>query len=109
MESSLIKEEWIDGVVMMSPRPEHNHMKVIRTLYQSLISYFGKKCEVAMEEVLFLTKENPKELKNDLVKLKTLVLAKKAELSPDIAIYCDKEQVFRRGFFRCSSSSCGST
>ena len=51
-----------------------------------------------MEEALFLTKDNPKELKNNLVKLKELITAKRAELSPDIAVYCDKEQRFRRGF-----------
>lgn len=98
MENSLIKEEWIDGVVMMSPRPEHNHMELIRQLYKALDKYFGDKCVVAFEEALFLTKDNPKELKNDLVKLKALVTTKKAELSPDIAVYCDKEQIFRRGF-----------
>lgn len=96
--NSLIKEEWIDGVVMMSPRPEHNHMKVIRTINRILEDYFGKKCEVAMEEALFLTKDDPNELKNDLVRLKALITAKKAELSPDIAVYCDKNQIFRRGF-----------
>jgi Uma2 family endonuclease len=98
MENNLIKEEWLDGTVMMSPRPEHNHMKVMRTLYDAFRDYFGKKCEVALEEALFLTKDNPKELKSDFVKLKALVTAKKAELSPDIAVYCDKEQIFRRGF-----------
>lgn len=30
--------------------------------------------------------------------LKALISAKKAELVSDIAIYCDKEQVFRRGY-----------
>lgn len=98
MSNSLLKEEWINGIVMMSPRPEHNHMKVIRHLYKVLDNYFGKKCEVAFEEALFLTKDNPKDLKNDLVKLKALITAKKAELSPDIAVYCDKNQIFRRGF-----------
>lgn len=98
MENNLLKEEWINGTVMMSPRPEHNHMKVIRTLYDAFRDYFGKKCEVAFEETLFLTKDNPKELKNDLIKMKALVTSKKAELSPDIAVYCDKEQIFRRGF-----------
>lgn len=98
MEKRIIKEEWIDGVVMMSPRPEHNHMKVMRQLYKALDKYFGNKCEVAFEEALFLTKDNPKDLKWDLVKLKALITAKKAELSPDIAVYCDKEQIFRRGF-----------
>lgn len=98
MENNLMKEEWINGIVMMSLRPEHNHMEVMRQLYKALDKYFGNKCKVAMEEALFLTKDNPKELKNNLVKLKELITAKRAELSPDIAVYCDKEQIFRRGF-----------
>lgn len=98
MENNIAKEEWVNGVVMMSPRPEHNHMELIRVLYDAFKGYFGKKCKVAFEEALFLTKDNPKDLKNDLIKLKALVTAKKAELSPDIAVYCDKEQIFRRGF-----------
>lgn len=98
MEYSLMKEEWIDGIVMMSPRPEYNHMKIMKSLGIALENYFKNKCEVAIENALFLTKDNPKELKNDLVRLKALITAKKAELSPDIAVYCDKSQIFRRGF-----------
>ena len=94
----MMKEEWYKGNVMMSPRPEHNHMKIERWLYNSLFSYFKNTCEVAIEEALFLTKDEPREIKNNLEKLRELVKGKGAELVPDIAVYCDKEQVFKRGF-----------
>lgn len=98
MSNSLIKEEWINGVVMMSPRPEYNHMEIMRVIGRCLDEYFKGKCKVAIENALFLTKENPIDLKQDLIRLKALVTAKKAELAPDIAVYCDKNQIFRRGF-----------
>ena len=98
MENNLLKEEWINGVVMMSPRPAHNHMEVERELYKALENYFKGKCKVAFEEALFLTKDNVTELKKDLLKLKELITAKKAETVPDVAVYCNKEQIFRRGF-----------
>ncbi|BCZ45313.1 hypothetical protein psyc5s11_13800 [Clostridium gelidum] len=97
MDSS-IKEEWIDKEVLMSPRPEHNHMEIQYSIGFKFKEYFDKSCKVAIEESLFLTKDNPIEIKKDLLKLKELISAKKAELVPDIAVYCDKEQVFRRGF-----------
>lgn len=96
--SNLIKEEWIDKQVMMSPRPEHNHMEIQYIIGTKLKDYFKKSCKVAIEESLFLTKDNPGEIKKDFSKLKELITAKKAELVPDIAVYCDKEQLFRRGF-----------
>lgn len=98
VENNLIKEEWINGIVMMSPRPQYNHMEVQDCLRDKLKLYFGSKCKVATECALFLTKDNPVEVKKDFVKLKSLVTAKKAETVPDIAVYCDKEQVFKRGF-----------
>jgi Uma2 family endonuclease len=98
MENNLLKEEWINGNVMMSPRPEHNHMEIMRVVGRYLEDYFKGKCKVAVEESLFLTKDTPSDIKKDLVKLKALISAKKAELVPDIAVYCDKEQVFRRGY-----------
>lgn len=45
-----------------------------------------------------LTKETPSELKKDLNKLRALVKGKGAELVHDVAVYCDKEQIFKRGF-----------
>lgn len=98
MENNLIKEEWIDGVIMISPRPHYNHMELEKRIGFSLENYFKGSCKVAIENALFLTKENPSEVKKDLVKLKNLVKGKGAELVPDVAIYCDKEQIFKRGF-----------
>lgn len=96
--NNLVKEEWIDGILMMSPRPMYNHMEIERVLGIELEKYFKGKCKVATEYALFLTKDNVVELKKDLPRLKALITAKKAELVPDIAIYCDKEQIFKRGF-----------
>lgn len=98
MEDNLMKEEWIDGIVMMSPRPQYNHVEMEGFLYSKLKDYFADKCKVAMEAALFLTKETPSELKKDLNKLRNLVRGKGAELVPDVAVYCDKEQIFKRGF-----------
>lgn len=98
MEDNLFKEEWIDGNVMMSPRPSYNHMELEKTIAFELEKYFNKKCKVAIETSLFLTKEDVNEVKQDLVKLNELIKSKKSELVPDVAVYCDKNQVFRRGF-----------
>lgn len=95
---NLMKEEWIDGVVMMSPRPMYNHMEIERIIGIELENYFKGKCKVATEYALFLTKDDVIELKKDLPRLKALISAKKAELVPDVAVYCDKEQIFKRGF-----------
>lgn len=93
-----MKEEWFNGSVMMSPRPQHNHMVIEGLIYILLQNYFKGKCTVAIEESLFLTKDNPREVKKDLEKLRKLVKGKGAELVPDVAVYCDKEQIFKRGF-----------
>lgn len=98
MEDNSIKEEWVDGIVMMSPRPQYNHVEMEGSLYSKLKDYFNGKCKVAMEGALFLTKENPSELKKDFNKLRALVKGKGAELVPDVAVYCDREQIFKRGF-----------
>lgn len=98
MENNSIKEEWIDNEVMVSPRPQYNHMRLEFCISLKLEEYFRKKCIVAAETALFLTKENPVEIKNDLKKLKDLITGKKSELSPDIAVYCNKNQIFKRGF-----------
>ena len=66
MGDNLMKEEWIDGVVMISPRPQDNHINVGGRIYLELFNYFKGKYEVRIEGALFLTKENPKELKRDL-------------------------------------------
>ena len=98
MEDNLIKEEWVNGIVMMSPRPQYNHVEIEGSLYSKLKDYFSGKYKVAIEAALFLTKETPSELKKDLNKLRDLVKGKGAELVPDVAVYCDKEQIFKRGF-----------
>jgi Uma2 family endonuclease len=98
MENNFIKEEWFDGVVMMSPRPQYNHIKIVAYLNDIFRTYFKGKCEVVIEGSLFLTKENPSEIKKDFNKLKNIIKGKGAELVPDIAVYCDKDQRFKRGF-----------
>ncbi|MCB2313674.1 Uma2 family endonuclease [Clostridium tagluense] len=98
LENNLIKEEWINGNIMMSPRPQYNHVEINGELYSKLKTYFNGKCKVVIEGALFLTKDNPKDIKKDLNKLKELVSGKGAELVPDVAVYCDKEQIFKRGF-----------
>ena len=98
MENNLIKEEWINGNIMMSPRPQYNHVEINGELYSKLKNYFNGKCKVVIEGALFLTKDNPKDIKRDLNKLKELISGKGAELVPDVAVYCDKEQIFKRGF-----------
>jgi Uma2 family endonuclease len=98
MENNFIKEEWIDGLVMMSPRPSGNHTVLEGAIANELRLYFKKSCMVSMEGALFLTKENIIELKKDETRLKELLKSKKAELAPDIAVYCDKEQLIKRGF-----------
>ncbi|MBZ9626071.1 MULTISPECIES: Uma2 family endonuclease [unclassified Clostridium] len=98
MENNLIKEEWINGNIMMSPRPQYNHVEINGELYSKLKTYFNGKCKVVIEGALFLTKDNPKDIKKDLNKLKELISGKGAELVPDVAVYCDKEQIFKRGF-----------
>ena len=98
MENNSMKEEWFNGSVMTSPRPQHNHMVIEGLIYILLQNYFKGKCTVAIEESLFLTEDNPREVKKDLEKLRKLVKGKGAELVPDVAVYCDKEQIFKRGF-----------
>ena len=98
MENNLIKEEWINGNIMMSPRPQYNHMEIEKMIGFKLESFFNGKCKVALENALFLTKENPRDIKNDIIKLRNLVTGKGAELVPDVAVYCDKQQIFKRGF-----------
>jgi Uma2 family endonuclease len=98
MENNLIKEEWINGNIMMSPRPQYNHVEINGELYSKLKNYFNGKCKVVIAGALFLTKDNPKDVKRDLNKLKELISGKGAELIPDVAVYCDKEQIFKRGF-----------
>ena len=63
-----------------------------------LKQYFKKKCNVSIEAALFLTKDDPIEIKSDKNKIDLLVKSKKAEVAPDVAVYCDKNQIFYRGY-----------
>lgn len=92
------KEEWISAIKFISPIPRFNHIELQGEIYIQLKQYFGKKCNVAIEAALFLTTENPSEVKIDKNKMDALVKAKKAEVAPDVAVYCDKSQIFYRGF-----------
>lgn len=93
-----LKEEWIDNIKYMTPRPRYNHIELQSELHFQIKTYFKKKCNVAIEGALFLTKENPIEVKEDKNRLSELIKSKKAEVAPDIAVYCDKNQIFYRGY-----------
>ena len=97
-EDFLQKEEWIDTVKYMSPRPRYNHIELQGEVYIQLKQYFRKKCNVSIEAALFLTKESPSDIKADKNKIDELVKSKNAEVAPDVAVYCDKEQIFYRGY-----------
>lgn len=67
-------------------------------IYIQLKQYFKKRCNVSIEEALFLTKDDPIEIKNDRNKIDLLVKSKKAEVTPDVTVYFDKNQIFYRGY-----------
>lgn len=92
------KEEWIDKIKYMSPRPRYNHIQLQGEIYMQLRQYFGKKCNVSIEAALFLSTENPLEIKSDKNKIDELIKSKSAEVAPDVAVYCDKNQIFYRGY-----------
>ena len=97
-EDFLQKEEWINNIKFMSPRPRYNHIELQGEIYIQLKQYFKKRCNVSIEAALFLTKDDPIEIKNDKNKIDLLVKSKKAEVAPDVAVYCDKNQIFYRGY-----------
>ena len=92
------KEEWINNIKFMSPRPRYNHIELQGEIYMQLKQYFKKRCNVSIEAALFLTKDDPIEIKSDKNKIDLLVKSKKAEVAPDVAVYCDKNQIFYRGY-----------
>ena len=98
MKQSLLKEEWIDNVKFMTPRPRYNHIELQGELYLQLKKYFKKSCNVSIEAALFLTKEDPSIIKSDKNSIDNLIKSKKAEVAPDVAVYCDKNQIFYRGY-----------
>ena len=97
-EDFLQKEEWINNIKFMSPRPRYNHIELQGEIYMQLKQYFKKRCIVSIEAALFLTKDDPIEIKSDKNKIDLLVKSKKAEVAPDVAVYCDKNQIFYRGY-----------
>ena len=97
-EDFLQKEEWINNIKFMSPRPRYNHIELQGEIYMQLKQYFKKRCNVSIEAALFLTKDDPIEIKNDKNKIDLLVKSKTAEVAPDVAVYCDKNQIFYRGY-----------
>lgn len=97
-EDFLQKEEWINAIKYMSPRPRYNHVELQGEIYLQLKQYFKRKCNVSIEAVLFLTKEDPQIIKNDKNKIDELIKSKQAEVAPDVAVYCDKNQIFYRGY-----------
>lgn len=92
------KEEWINNIKFMSLRSRYNHIELQGEIYIQLKKYFKKSCNVSIEAELFLTKDDPLEIKSDKNKIDSLVKSKKAEVAPDVAVYCDKNQVFYRGY-----------
>ena len=98
MRQSLLKEEWIENIKYMTPRPRYNHIELQGELYLQLKNYFKKSCNVSIEASLFLTKENPAIIKEDKNRMDHLIKSKKAEVAPDVAVYCDKNQIFYRGY-----------
>ena len=97
-EDFLQKEEWINNIKFMSPRPRYNHIELQGEIYMQLKQYFKKRCNVSIEAALFLTTDDPIEIKSDKNKIDLLVKSKKAEVAPDVAVYCDKNQIFYRGY-----------
>lgn len=71
-------------------------------MYSKLEDYFGDQCKVAIEGVLFFTKDSSSEIKKDLNKPRVLARGKGVELVPDFAVYCNKEQIFKRVFLGIS-------
>jgi len=98
IKQPLLKEEWINNIKYMTPRPRYNHIELQGELYLQLKNYFKRSCNVSIEASLFLTKEDPSSIKADKNLIDNLIKSKKAELAPDVAVYCDKNQVFYRGY-----------
>ena len=98
IKQSLLKEEWIYTIKYMPPRPRYNHIELQGELYLQLKKYFKKSCNVSIEASLFLTKEDPSIIKGDKNFMDNLIKSKEAEVVPDVAVYCDKNQIFYRGY-----------
>lgn len=96
--NSFNKEEWIDGRRLMSPRPRINHMNTLSELTLQFNEYFrDSKCKARQEYALFLTKDNIDDVLSSKSKLRKILTSKKAEVVPDLIVYCDEKQEFYRG------------
>ena len=52
-EDFLQKEEWINNIKFISPRPRYNHIELQGEIYMQLKQYFKKRCNVSIEAALF--------------------------------------------------------
>ncbi len=91
------KEEWINGIRYMSPRPQYDHISIQGHIYIELSSYFKNSCRVINEPDTFLTKDNLEELRNDTNKLHILFKNKETNIVPDLVVVCDKKQIVSKG------------
>ncbi|MGL4910822.1 MAG: Uma2 family endonuclease, partial [Romboutsia sp.] len=92
------KEEWINGRKYVAEIPNYNHTIIADEVLFQLMKYFNNTATVAKCGTLFLTKEDVTEIKNNLNKLERIIASKKAELFPVLAVYCDYNQRFNKGF-----------
>lgn len=81
-------EDLLEDILGMTPRPNTNHMRLLRSVARQLEDYFKKRCEVAVECSLYLTKEDLAKYDDDIELFK--LIKKEKEYIPDVAIYCDK-------------------
>lgn len=92
------KVEWIDGTLLMSPRPRLNHMNTLSELTMQFNNYFkNSKCKARQEYALFLTKDDLDNILDNKALLRKLLNSKKAEVVPDLMVYCDDCREFYRG------------
>ena len=92
-----IKEEWINGIKFMSPRPQYNHVAIQSYMLVPLSNYFKDSCSIIIEPDIFITKDNLEELRNDPTKLRLLFRNKQTNVVPDLVVVCDDKQLVSRG------------
>lgn len=88
MENLINDEYLLEEMLGMTPRPNSNHMRLLRSVTRQLEDYFQKRCEVATECSLYLTKEDLAKYDDEIELFK--LIKEQTEYIPDIAIYCDK-------------------
>ena len=90
------KQERIGDIVLMSPRPSLNHMKIEFYLSRKLDDYFSNSvCNVIIETSLFLTNRGINT--NDSREVLKFIRESSNEVIPDIMVYCNKSQECTRG------------